>query len=95
MQDVVQGLMRARNQGGPEDRAIVSTSLCQAVHQARDLIAEVSRVSGASAHYGDHPLQRALRDVNVAACHVVFDLDAQLENLGRLRLGLEPSSFMY
>lgn len=95
MRDVVQDLMKARNQGGPEQRAAASASLCQAAHQARELIAEVSRASGASAHYGDHPLQRALRDVNVAACHVVFDLDAQLENLGRLRLGLEPSSFMY
>ena len=95
MQDVVQGLMARRNEGGAEDRALVSTSLCHAAHQARDVIAEVSRASGASAHYEPHPLQRALRDVNTATCHVVFDRDAQLENLGRLRLGLEPSSFMY
>jgi alkylation response protein AidB-like acyl-CoA dehydrogenase len=95
MQDVVQGLMAQRNGGGPEARALVSTSLCHAAHQARDVIAEVSGASGASAHYEPHPLQRALRDVNMATCHVVFDRDAQLENFGRLRLGLEPSSFMY
>ena len=55
----------------------------------------IAVTGGASAHYEPHPLQRALRDVHMATSHVVFDRDAQLENLGRLRLGLEPTSFLY
>jgi hypothetical protein len=49
----------------------------------------VAEASGASAHFQTHPLQRAVRDANVASCHVAFDRDAQTELLGKLLLGLE------
>ena len=95
MHDVVGRVMARRDAASPEDRAMATTTLCLSVHQARELIAEIAVTGGASAHYEPHPLQRALRDVHMATSHVVFDRDAQLENLGRLRLGLEPTSFLY
>jgi hypothetical protein len=60
-----------------------------ALHQARRVIQDVSEASGASAHFQSHPLLRALRDANVAGCHIVFDRDAQEELYGKLLLGME------
>jgi len=60
--------------------------------QCRLLVAEAS---GGSAPFQHHPLQRALRDVNVLSCHVAFDRDAQTENFGRLLLGQPPSARIF
>ena len=66
-----------------------------AVHQARRVIQEVSEASGASAHFQQHALQRALRDANVASCHVVFDLDTSREVYGKLLLGMQTPGALY
>jgi hypothetical protein len=49
----------------------------------------VLEASGAHAHFLDHPLQRASRDLNTISCHMVFDLDGRLEAFGRVLLGLD------
>jgi hypothetical protein len=41
------------------------------------------------------PLQRALRDVNVMASHVVYDFDGATELLGRSLIGLSPNTPIY
>ena len=61
-----------------------------AVAQSREVLFSLSEAGGATAHFLDHPLQRAVRDVNVMASHTVFDLDQRLENYGRTLLGLPP-----
>lgn len=95
MRDVVRDLMALRDEAALVDRARAMASLCHAAHQARDAVAEISRASGASAHYDPHPLQRTLRDVNMACCHVVFDRDTQNENFGRLLLGQAPAAAIF
>ena len=65
LQDVVADVMRLRNAALPTDRARWSSSLTHAVHQARSVTQAVAEASGASAHFLDRPLQRALRDANV------------------------------
>jgi hypothetical protein len=35
-----------------------------------------------------------VRDANTMACHVIFDLDSRLENMGRTMLGLEPEGIL-
>jgi mRNA-degrading endonuclease YafQ of YafQ-DinJ toxin-antitoxin module len=71
------------------DRARWATQLAAAVDRCKRVIQTVVEASGAHAHFLDHPLQRALRDVNTISCHVVFDLDGRLESFGRLLLGLD------
>ena len=90
LRDVVADVMERRNRASHEDRARWSSSICHAVHQARGVIQDVSEASGASSHFLDQPLQRAVRDVNVASCHIAFDHDAQRELYGKLLLGQPP-----
>jgi alkylation response protein AidB-like acyl-CoA dehydrogenase len=91
LRDVAAQVMELRDRATPEDRGRFAASIAHAVHQARRVIQDVAEASGASAHLASHPLQRALRDVNVASCHVVFERDAQRELYGRLLLGQDPS----
>jgi alkylation response protein AidB-like acyl-CoA dehydrogenase len=91
LRDVASQVTALRDRATPLDRGRFAASIAHAVHQARRVIQAVAEASGASAHFASHPLQRALRDVNVASCHVVFDHDAQRELYGRLLLGQDPS----
>jgi alkylation response protein AidB-like acyl-CoA dehydrogenase len=91
VRDVAAQVMQLRDRATPLDRGRFAASIAHAVHQARRVIQAVAEASGASSHFASHPLQRALRDVNVASCHVVFDRDAQRELYGRLLLGQDPS----
>lgn len=95
LRDVVSDVMRLRNDAKPEDRARWSASIAHAVHQSKQVIQDVAQGSGASAQFHKDPLQRALRDVNVASCHIAFDLDAQRELHGRIMLGLDPGAGLY
>ncbi len=95
LRDVAADVCARRDAARPEDRARWAASLAQAVHQSRRVIQRISEASGASAHFQQHPLQRALRDANVASCHIAFDLDGRLELYGRLLLGLEPNAALF
>jgi len=80
----------------PADRSVsIPDMVLGRAHGAGLVIQDVAEASGASAHFASHPLQRALRDVNVASCHVAFDRDAQRELYGRLLLGQDPSHPMF
>jgi 3-hydroxy-9,10-secoandrosta-1,3,5(10)-triene-9,17-dione monooxygenase len=94
MRQVVAEVCACRDRATLEERARWVAALALVVHQSRDVIQTVADASGAHAHFQSHPLQRALRDVNALSCHAVFDLDARLETLGRLRLGLEAPGAM-
>jgi len=95
LRDVVAEVLERRGAASIEERVRWSTWVTHAVHQARRVVQDVSEASGASAHFLDHSLQRALRDVNVASCHVAFDVDARLELYGRQLLGLEPTTALF
>jgi len=85
---VADGCIR-RNTATLLDRARWATQLAVVVDRCKRVIQTVVEASGAHAHFLDHPLQRALRDVNTISCHIVFDLDSRLESFGRLLLGLD------
>ncbi len=95
LRDVASDVMARRDAATLEDRARWAASAAHAVQQARRVVQSVAEGSGASAHYQQHRLQRALRDVNMASCHVVFDADAQSELYGRLLLGFEPKGGLF
>jgi alkylation response protein AidB-like acyl-CoA dehydrogenase len=95
LRDVASEVMRLRNRATHEQRARWMATGAHAVHQARRVLQEVSEASGASAHFQQHALQRALRDANVASCHVVFDLDTSREVYGKLLLGMPAPGALY
>jgi 3-hydroxy-9,10-secoandrosta-1,3,5(10)-triene-9,17-dione monooxygenase len=89
LRDVARQVMELRNRASLLDRSRWAATLTGALHQSRQLVLDVAEASGASAHFQSHPLQRAVRDANVAICHVAFDRDAHHELLGKLLLGIE------
>ena len=94
MRDVVADVMARRLGASVADRARWTAALARVVDQSKGVLRSLSEASGASAHFLDHPLQRALRDVSVMACHVVFDLDQRLEMHGRGMLGMQPGGLV-
>ena len=90
MRALVAEVMERRERASLADRARWTATLAHGVDQCKRILQSLSEASGASAHFLAHPLQRALRDVNVIACHVVFDLDQRLEMHGRALLGRDP-----
>jgi alkylation response protein AidB-like acyl-CoA dehydrogenase len=95
MRRVVAEVMELRDEASIEKRSEWGAAYALIVQQSLRIVQELSSASGASAHRLENPLQRALRDLGTAACHVVFDLNAQLKNHGRVKLGLEPSARLF
>ncbi|MCC6917851.1 MAG: acyl-CoA dehydrogenase [Alphaproteobacteria bacterium] len=75
-----------------DERIALRLQVAYAVDLCRSAVRLVSEASGAGAHFTDNPLQRALRDINVMASHIVYDLDAATEAHGRALIGLPPTS---
>jgi alkylation response protein AidB-like acyl-CoA dehydrogenase len=94
LREVVREVVERRDGASVADRARWAAASAMAVDQSRRVLRRVAEASGASAHFQDHPLQRAVRDVNMAGCHVIFDLDARLEIHGRTLLGLDPGGMV-
>lgn len=72
-------------------RADARLAAARTVHECRAIIADLMEASGASAHFLSSPLQRAKRDVDIAAGHVVFDYDTSRELAGALAIGAKIS----
>lgn len=75
-----------------EDRIALRAQVALAMDMCRDAVRLLVDGAGSSAHMTSSPLQRALRDVNVMASHVVYDFDAATELLGRSLIGLPPNT---
>ncbi|MGB8386958.1 acyl-CoA dehydrogenase family protein [Mycobacterium sp.] len=72
-------------------RAEARLAAAHTVHECRSIIADLLGASGASAQFLSNPLQRAKRDVDIAAGHVVFDYDVSRELAGALAIGAKIS----
>ncbi|MGO9925096.1 MAG: acyl-CoA dehydrogenase [Mycobacterium sp.] len=72
-------------------RADARLAAAHTVHECRAIIADLLEASGASAQFLSNPLQRAKRDVDIAAGHVVFDYDVSRELAGALAIGAKIS----
>ncbi len=72
-------------------RADARLAAARTVHESRAVIADLLEASGASAQFLSNPLQRAKRDVDIAAGHVVFDYDMARELAGALAIGAKIS----
>jgi len=95
LRDIVDEVCAVRDRATPVQRSRWVATGAHAVQQARRVLADVSEGSGASAHFLQHALQRAVRDANVASCHIVFDFDTHRQVYGKLLLGLDATGAMY
>ncbi|WOF42396.1 hypothetical protein KNJ79_14535 [Sphingopyxis indica] len=75
-----------------EDRIALRAQVALAMDLCRDAVRLLVEGAGSSAHMLSSPLQRAMRDINVMASHVVYDFDAATELLGRSLIGLPPNT---
>lgn len=75
-----------------EERIELRAQVALAMDMCRTAIRTVCEGAGSGAHMLDNPLQRAWRDVNVMASHVVYDFDGATELQGRALVGLPPNS---
>ncbi len=89
LRDTVRELCALRDGAQPADRARLQAQLATVVDQSKHIVGDACEASGAGAHQLADPLQRARRDLDVIACHVIFDLEMALENTGKALLGLE------
>ncbi|MBN9623836.1 MAG: acyl-CoA dehydrogenase [Actinobacteria bacterium] len=94
LRSVATEAMDLRNSATVEDRARLTATVALAVDQSKQVIRTISAASGASAHFLDDPLQRALRDVEILSSHFVLNLEARTELLGRTMLGLDPGGLV-
>lgn len=98
MRDTARQMMDLAQSGRTSDfpaRARIRAQNNYAMELCREGIQTICEGAGASAHRSDNPLQRALRDVNVMASHVLYDWDASSELLGRALVGYEPNSAVW
>ena len=88
--DTAAGIERIVAAGDRVSRAVRADARAAAahtVHESRAIIADLLEASGASAQFLSNPLQRAKRDVDIAAGHVIFDYDLSRELSGALSIG--------
>lgn len=89
---VLHEVMAERDLAARQRRAEWMARIAYAVSEARLAVDQICAAAGASANRLDNPLQRARRDINTAACHVVFEREGRIGDWGRLQLGLEASN---
>ena len=95
LEDEVRRLTRTYTDGGSYDLTRRAHSRLVAAHVAavaRTVVNELCAVSGASVQFMHSPFQRAQRDVNTIAGHVVFDMDATYALYGKVSLGSTPDA---
>lgn len=86
--DSLQGPVPIKRRAHQRAQASYIANLC------RECATLIAQGSGASGHMLDSPIQRAFRDLNMAACHVVFDHDPTMELHGKMLLDRPPAFIM-
>lgn len=74
------------------ERVELRASIAYAIERCRCSVERLFAAAGANATYDGSPLQKKFRDMNVATHHGMADFDGAMEQLGRIRLGLEPTT---
>ena len=92
MRWVMADVMDKRAGADEKTRIRWTTSIAHAAQTCQRAVNRLAEVAGASSHFLDNPIQRARRDINTAAAHMVFDLDERHRTHGRSLLGLPSQS---
>ena len=83
MRSVLQDVMEKRSSASSGARAHWLSQQAFAVHNAKEAATQIAELTGASGGFLDNPVQRAVRDVSIAANHVVFSKDNHYSSIGR------------
>ncbi|MNE01463.1 p-hydroxyphenylacetate 3-hydroxylase, oxygenase component [compost metagenome] len=75
-------------------RLRLRAQIAYAVSQCLEAVRTCCEASGSGIYALDHPLQRILRDIEVMASHIVYDMDVSTELHGRSMVGLAPNSLL-
>jgi alkylation response protein AidB-like acyl-CoA dehydrogenase len=81
--------VRENGQASMASRAWLRRASVHAVESSVEAVSTCCRAAGGNALFENQPFERALRDVNAAAGHVVFQR-AMMEDCGRVAMGLPP-----
>ncbi|MDB6141950.1 MAG: Acyl-CoA dehydrogenase type 2 domain, partial [Pseudomonas sp.] len=76
-----------------DHRRDIRLATTHAVHSAQDIINSMYQLGGGSSIFEQSPLQKCLRDINVAAQHLMVS-DSTYELTGRIFLGIETDTAM-
>lgn len=68
----------------------VACEIAYVSHMARDVVLEISKGLGTSAHYVEEPMSQYVRDIVVGSTHRAVNWDSYMIVSGRHLLGLEP-----
>jgi len=90
--NVAAGALAGAEQLG--ERIRCRAQIAYAVSLCREAVACLGEAAGSSAQMLDQPFQRAVRDINTIATHVVFDVDMAYELHGRSLIGLPPNAML-
>lgn len=75
-------------------RLRLRAQIAYAVSQCLDAVRICCDSSGSGIYALDNPMQRILRDIEVMASHIVYDMDVSTELHGRSMVGLAPNSLL-
>lgn len=76
------------------ERIRLRAQIAYAVNQCLEAVRTCCDSSGSGLYSLDNPMQRLLRDVEVMASHIVYDMDVSTELHGRAMVGLPPNSLL-
>lgn len=86
LRSVLQDVMEKRNTSSQGQRGEWLSRIAHAAYTCKDAVLQISAETGASGGFLDNPIQRAVRDISIAANHVVFAKHARYGDFGRLRI---------
>jgi alkylation response protein AidB-like acyl-CoA dehydrogenase len=87
LRDTIADVMAKRNRASNQERSHWLSRMAYAVFTCREAVLAISEETGASGGFLSNPIQRAVRDVSIAANHVVFAKSGRYGDLGRVLLG--------
>lgn len=91
---VMRELMEEGESADETQRSQWLTRLTHSVFMCREAASNVSQEMGASGGKLDNPVQRAIRDINIAANHIVFARQARYGDYSRALLGQPLKNLM-
>ena len=89
LRSVVDDVMIKRNNSTQEERSAWISRIAHAAYTCKDAVLQISAETGSSGGLLDNPIQRALRDISIAANHVVFAKHARYGEFARIQINMD------
>ena len=89
LRSVLKDIMARRKEAPSQERQQWMARIAHAVSRCREAGSAIGAAAGGGSQRLENPIQRALRDVNTASSHAVFDWDSRFADYGRSMTG-EP-----